>query len=168
MLKPTKLSKKEKDSATDAGPENLSRYMMPSKDIGMHLALSKKNSKEVGKLPTKKAGMLKTSADQPREVMKRNETTSAQKPKGLKGLIGRAMEKANSTYKKVDKTGMSGRSVSKEKGLATRTVDGRNEMVREKTKTVKRADGTVKKTVTKGKGVGGSVIGKYKDVKRYK
>ena len=56
--------------------------------------------KSVGSLPTKKAGMLKTSADQPREVMKRKEAVSSKKPKGLKGLINRAMDKANSSYKK--------------------------------------------------------------------
>jgi len=157
MLKPTKLSKKDKESSVYAGPSKGKGN--PSKG---------KIEKPTPYLPTKKAGYLDTYADQPRELMKRKETVPSQKQKGLKGLIGRAMEKANSTYKKVDKTGMSGRSVSKEKGLATRTVDGRDEMVREKTKTVKRADGTVKKTVTKGKGVGGSVIGRYKDVKRYK
>jgi hypothetical protein len=48
-------------------------------------------------LPTKKAEMLKTSADQPRELMKR-ETPS--KKAGLKGLISNAMNKAQGRYKK--------------------------------------------------------------------
>lgn len=175
MLKPMKrkMTQKEKDNAIYAGPsrtdESFSKEFNRSFTRSMERQM--RSPRSVGKLPTKKAQMLKTAADEPRELMKRKETTSAQKPnkpKKLKSLIGRAMDKANSKYKKVDKTGMSGRSVSKEKGLFTRTVDGRDEAVREKTKTVKRADGTVKKTVTKGKGVGGSVIGRYKDVKRYK
>jgi hypothetical protein len=178
MLKPTKLSRKEKANSEYAGPEtNKEKFIREMR-----------TPRSVGKLPTKKAEMLKTAADQPRERMKNeggqplkpaSESPRALKVRGLKGLIDRAMDKApkalikakqasQSKYKKVDKTGPLGRSVSKEKGLFTRTVDGRNEMVREKSKTVKRADGTVKKTVTKGKGVGGSVIGKYKDVKRYK
>jgi hypothetical protein len=119
-------------------------------------------------LKTKKAGMLETTANQSRGIIETQKATPAQKQKGLKGALGRAMDRANSSYKKVERTGVTGRSVSKEKGLFSRTVDGRNEMTREKTKTVKRSDGTVKKTVTKGRGVGGSVIGKFKDVKRYK
>jgi prolyl oligopeptidase PreP (S9A serine peptidase family) len=114
---------------------------------------------------TKKASTLKTVADQPRELIKRSTSRSAEasKPK-LKGLIDKAMTK----YKKTNKVGMGGRSVSKEKGLFTRTVDGKDQMVREKTKTVTRGNGTVKKTVTKGKGVMGSNIGRYKDVKKFK
>jgi hypothetical protein len=87
---------------------------------------------------------------------------------GLKDALGNAMNKANSRYKKVEKTGIGGRTVTKEKGLFTRTVDGEEQLVREKRKTVIRKDGTVKKNVTKGRGVMGSVIGKYKDIKRFK
>jgi hypothetical protein len=154
MLKPTKLSREEKANSEYAGPEtNKEKFIREMR-----------TPRSVGKLPTKKAEMLKTAADEPRELMKRKEEP-AKKKAGLKGLISNAMNKAKS----YEKDKMRGKSmVTKSKGVGTRTVDGRDEMVREKSKTVKRADGTVKKTVTKGKGVGGSVIGKYKDVKRYK
>ena len=115
-------------------------------------------------LKTKKASTLKTVADQPRGLMSKSTPVKPVKKSSIKGLMDKAMSK----YKKTDKVGMGGRSVSKEKGLFTRTVDGKDQMVREKTKTVKRSDGTVKKTVTKGKGVEGSVIGRYRDVKRFK
>jgi hypothetical protein len=154
MLKPTKLSREEKANSEYAGPEtNKEKFIREMR-----------TPRSVGKLPTKKAEMLKTAADEPRELMKRKEEP-AKKKAGLKGLISNAMNKAKS----YEKDKMRGKSmVTKSKGVGTRTVDGRDETVREKSKTVKRADGTVKKTVTKGKGVGGSVIGKYKDVKRYK
>lgn len=133
----------------------------------------KRKSSAVAKRPTppvlktKQASTLKTVADEPRELIKRD----MPKKKGMTEELpyfNRLINNAMAKYKKTDKVGMGGRSVSKEKGLFTRTVDGRNEDVYEKTKTVKRADGTVKKTVTKGKGVEGSVIGKYKDVKRFR
>lgn len=60
-----------------------------------------------------------------------------------------------------------GRSVVKTKGIYSRTVDGKDQMVKEKTKTVTKG-GLTKKTVVKGKGMAGSVIGKYKEVKRFK
>ena len=103
-------------------------------------------------LKTKKASTLKTVADQPRGLMSKSTPVKPVKKSSIKGL----MDKAMSRYKKT------------EKGLFTRTVDGKDQMVREKTKTVKRSDGTVKKTLTKGKGVEGSVIGRYRDVKRFK
>lgn len=115
-------------------------------------------------LKTKAASTLKTVADEPRGLMSKSTPVKPVKKSSIKGL----MDKAMSRYKKTDKVGMGGRSVSKEKGLFTRTVDGKDQMVREKTKTVTKADGTVKKTVTKGKGVMGSNIGRYKDVKRFK
>lgn len=59
------------------------------------------------------------------------------------------------------------RSVEKYKGIYSRTVDGKDQMVKEKGKTVTKG-GLTKKTVVKGKGVKGSVIGKYKEVKRFK
>lgn len=118
-------------------------------------------------LKTKAASTLKTVADEPRGIVQRN-TSKGSGSMEQKPYFNRLIDKAMAKYKKTDKTGISGRSVSKEKGLFTRTVDGRNEGVYEKTKTVKRSDGTVKKTVTKGKGVEGSVIGKYKDVKRFR
>jgi len=164
MLKPTKLSRKEKDSAINAAPKTNESYQRGYSDSYMKRVEGRMKNKPVGKLPTKKAAMLKTSADQPRELMKRKEEP-AKKKAGLKGLISNAMNKAkSSTYTagSVKKP----LTVTKTKGTGTREVDGKNEMVREKSKTVKRADGTVKKTVTKGKGIGGSVIGRYKDVKR--
>jgi hypothetical protein len=70
MLKPTKLSRKEKANSEYAGPDS-------------------------PKLSTKKAGMLKTAADQPRELMKHKEEP-AKKKAGIKGLISNAMNKAKS------------------------------------------------------------------------
>jgi hypothetical protein len=75
---------------------------------------------------------------------------------------GKAMEmKEKSMYPKP------GRSVVKTRGIVSREVDGKRMLAKEKTKTVTKG-GLVKKTVVKGKGVPGSVIGKYKEVKRYK
>lgn len=118
-------------------------------------------------LKTKAASTLKTVADEPRELIKKS-TSKGSGSMEQKPYFNRLIDKAMARSKKTDKVGMGGRSVSKEKGLFTRTVDGKDQMVREKTKVVKRASGTVKKTVTKGKGVEGSVIGRYKDVKRFK
>jgi hypothetical protein len=118
-------------------------------------------------LKTKKATELKTSAGMNKEIMNR-EIPKGQGRTEVKPYFNQLIDKAMSRSKKTDKVGMGGRSVSKEKGLSTRTVDGKDQIVREKTKVVKRASGTVKKTVTKGKGVEGSVIGRYKDVKRFK
>lgn len=166
MLKPTKLSKKEKDNAIDASPK---RGGQSSSDAPTRVFNVKKEARPytpqespVPYLQTKKAKMLETSADKNRSTVKTS-ARPAEKSK-IKGL----MDKAMSRYKKTEKIGMGGRSVSKEKGMFTRDVDGKAQMVREKSKTVKRGDGTVKKTVTKGKGVMGSNIGRYKDVKRYK
>jgi len=62
--------------------------------------------KSVGDLPTKKAGMLKTYADQPRELIKRKDEP-AKKKAGLKGLISNAMNKAKS----YEKDKMRGKSI---------------------------------------------------------
>lgn len=87
-------------------------------------------------LPTKKAQMLNTSSDMPREIMSRPEAKT--KEKGLKGLLNRAMEKAQNRYKKTEKVGVGGRKVVKEKSVSTKDVNGRTEVVREKKKTVTR------------------------------
>lgn len=114
-------------------------------------------------LKTKKAQTIEKS-DKPSLITDRDMRTPSQKAKDQKAL-GR---KINSTYKKVEKKNLLGQSVSKERGAFTRTVDGRDELVREKKKTVTRKDGTVKKSTTKGKGIGNSVIGRYKSTQRYK
>ena len=59
------------------------------------------------------------------------------------------------------------RVVVKTKGIVSREVDGKPMLTKEKTKTVTKG-GLVKKTVVKGKGMPGSVIGKYREVKRFK
>jgi hypothetical protein len=71
------------------------------------------------------------------------------------------------SYKSSTSTPKPGRKVVKTKGMASRTVDGKDVMVKEKTKTVTKG-GLTKKTVVKGKGMAGSGIGKYKEVKRFK
>jgi hypothetical protein len=48
------------------------------------------------------------------------------------------------------------------------TVDGKDYNAVEKKKTVYGRDGLVKKTIVKTKGTPGSVIGRSKEVKRYK
>lgn len=114
-------------------------------------------------MATKKAQTIEKS-DKPSLITNRDMRTPSQKAKDEKAL-GR---KINSMYKKVEKKNLLGQSVSKERGAFTRTVDGRDELVREKKKTVTRKDGTVKKSTTKGKGIGNSVIGRYKSTQRYK
>lgn len=157
-----------------------------------------KNYKPVGDLKTKKAGMLKTSADEsktlaggrvkPTKDQAREELVDYAYKQNLKDMkrAGGPLKSAISSAKdkvvhSLNKATMKKKSGDKKKGLkgliqramtkgqlATRDVDGKPQMVREKSKTVTRKDGTVKKTVVKGKGTMGSNIGRYKDVKRYK
>jgi hypothetical protein len=60
------------------------------------------------------------------------------------------------------------KNVTKTSSTVTRGVDGKENAARETVKVVKRANGLVKKTVVKGVGTGDSVLGRYKEVKRYK
>jgi len=59
------------------------------------------------------------------------------------------------------------REVTKNVGIGTREIDGKPAMVREKSKTITKG-GLTKKTVVKGKGLPGSGIGRYKEVKTFK
>lgn len=54
------------------------------------------------------------------------------------------------------------------KQSVTLEVDGKEYGAIQKSKTVYRKNGLVKKTVTKTKGTPGSVIGRSKEVKRYR
>lgn len=179
MLKPKKLSEKDKKKSIYAGPGSTAtgtssrrKFDMSREDRSPSVDMS------VGNLPTKKAQTLKTVADKNKRIVQSGQASTSGVRTGLgskgpvKDRIVHALNKAsmvmNSKYKKKEKIGAGGRSVVKEKGLFTREVDGSNQAVREKTKTVTRRDGTVKKTTTKGRGVMGSNIGRYKDTKRYK
>ena len=57
---------------------------------------------------------------------------------------------------------------TKTSGTVTRGVDGKENAAIETVKVIKRSNGLVKKTVVKGVGIGDSVLGRYKEVKRYK
>jgi prolyl oligopeptidase PreP (S9A serine peptidase family) len=164
--KPTPIKKKEDMTYGEYYRDEVPRIL---KAAGLSKEVKRIQDEKlfIPSLKTKKASTLKTVADQPRGIVKRNTSRSSSSMEE-KPYFNRLIDKAMTKYKKTNKVGMGGRSVSKEKGLLTRTVDGKDQMVREKTKTVTRGNGTVKKTVTKGKGVMGSNIGRYKDVKKFK
>lgn len=97
---------------------------------------------------------------------KRRENTLVKPTETMKTLAGKTVNVAKKSTASV-KPPKATRSVEKYKGIYSRTVDGKDQMVKEKGKTVTKG-GLTKKTVVKGKGMKGSVIGKYKEVKRFK